>query len=69
MKIKLLLRMASADNVENNWLGMECQRLDINANIGRPDGSHLINLNSRRCRTRAIPGAVPVVPPGLVLPH
>ena len=54
--------MASSDNVENNRLGREHQMLEINTNIGTPDGFHMANLNFRRLRTRTIPVSPHIVP-------
>ena len=47
--------MASENNSDIDWPGRECRRLEINANIGRPDEFPLNILNAKRLRTRAIP--------------
>ena len=56
--------MLSTNNLDINKLGRECQRLEINMNIGRTDGSQLLtNLNVRMLRTNVIQVTLPVVFP------
>ena len=53
--------MTSVNNPKFGTLGRECQRLEINANIGSPNGSPLTNVTIKRLRKRFIPVLPPIV--------
>ena len=63
MKKEISVEMASGNMSESGRLEREQKRLEINVNIGRPEGLPTNGWNTRRLQTRAIPVTHWEVPP------
>ena len=61
--------MASGNKQENDRLGREHKRPEINMNIARPEGFPSNELNTGKLKTRALPVSPPAVPLDLAKSH